>query len=82
MLADESDEPVRWIDVAGRCHAEPGPGRLAYQYGFGGWVFKGYGARPCPCGGCLLDPDPDTGGRLDACPLCGARDDSGGAGDA
>jgi hypothetical protein len=76
-LAEESPEPFVWIDIHGRTHNEPAQGRFAYKYVFGGWAFAGYGARRGSCGGCLLDPDPESGAPLASCPLCGASQEAG-----
>lgn len=79
-LAAESPKAFGWIDSTGRVYSEPGPGRLAYRYVFGGWAFAGYGARRGSCGGCLLAPDPESGAALEHCPLCGAAQEAGSGG--
>jgi hypothetical protein len=80
-LAEESSEPFGWIDANGRVYPEPGSGRLAYRYVLGGWAFAGHGAQRGSCGGCLLAPDPQSGGPLASCPLCGASQEAFGRAD-
>jgi hypothetical protein len=60
-----------YLDRNGVAYPDDGPGRLRYNLGGERLVFAGHGSVECPNCGCTLDPDPDTGRRLDACPLCG-----------
>jgi hypothetical protein len=70
-VATELDEPFAFIDGNGRAHVKAAKGRVAYRYAFGGWCFAGHGLQRCGCGA-FLEPDPQSGEAVSACPLCGA----------
>jgi hypothetical protein len=63
-----------WLDREGRCHGAPSRDapRFLYRAQGSALVFVGHGARRCDGCGVTVDPDPETGGMLYPCPLCGA----------
>lgn len=64
--------PWCWVAPGGDLHREAEAGRSLYWIGDDALTFGGHGAATCVGCGVGIDPDPVSGCRLPACPLCGA----------